>query len=52
MKAAAEFLSKAVKPVMVAGPKLRMAKASDAFVELADTYLFSGPIFNDYSFIS
>ncbi|CAN6482732.1 unnamed protein product [Victoria cruziana] len=34
--AAAEFLNKAVKPVMVGGPKLRVAKAQDAFVELAD----------------
>ncbi|XP_024975461.1 pyruvate decarboxylase 1 isoform X2 [Cynara cardunculus var. scolymus] len=34
--AAAEFLNKAVKPVMVAGPKMRVAKASGAFVELAD----------------
>nr|CAB3459057.1 unnamed protein product [Digitaria exilis] len=29
------FLDSAVKPVMVAGPKLRVAKAGDAFVELA-----------------
>ncbi|KAL7227526.1 hypothetical protein ACSBR1_022391 [Camellia fascicularis] len=36
VEAAAEFLNKAVKPVLVAGPKLRVAKASDAFVELAD----------------
>lgn len=36
VEAAAEFLNKAVKPVMVGGPKLRVAKASDAFVELAD----------------
>lgn len=36
VEATAEFLSKAVKPVMVGGPKLRVAKASDAFVELAD----------------
>ncbi|KAK9699171.1 hypothetical protein RND81_08G157100 [Saponaria officinalis] len=93
VEAAAEFLNKAVKPVMVAGPNLRVAKACDAFVELidacgyatammpsakglvpehhshfigtywgavstafcgeivesADTYLFAGPIFNDYS---
>lgn len=34
--AAAEFLNKAVKPVLVAGPKMRVAKASDAFVHLAD----------------
>nr|AWD32146.1 pyruvate decarboxylase [Selenicereus undatus] len=93
VEAAAEFLNKAVKPVMVGGPKLRVAKASEAFVDLADAsgyamavmpsgkglvpeqhphfigtywgavstafcaeivesadaYLFSGPIFNDYS---
>ncbi|CAL5420362.1 unnamed protein product [Camellia sinensis] len=36
VEAAAEFLNKAVKPVLVAGPKLRVAKASSAFVELAD----------------
>ncbi|KAK4759384.1 hypothetical protein SAY87_022515 [Trapa incisa] len=34
--AAAEFLNKAVKPVMVGGPKLRVSNATDAFVELAD----------------
>ncbi|KAJ4978856.1 hypothetical protein NE237_009636 [Protea cynaroides] len=34
--AAVEFLHKAVKPVMVGGPKLRVAKACEAFVELAD----------------
>lgn len=33
---AAEFLNKAVKPVLVGGPKLRVAKARDAFVQLAD----------------
>ncbi|CAI8601020.1 unnamed protein product [Vicia faba] len=93
VEAAAEFLNKAVKPVLVAGPKIRVAKASEAFTELADksayayavmpsakglvpenhphfigtfwgavstsfcaeivesadTYLFAGPIFNDYS---
>lgn len=93
VEAAAEFLNKGVKPVLVGGPKLRVAKACDAFVELADacgyalsvmpsakglvpehhphfigtywgavstafcaeivestdTYLFAGPIFNDYS---
>lgn len=32
----AEFLNKAVKPVLVAGPKLRVAKAQQAFVELAN----------------
>ncbi|KAL7611585.1 hypothetical protein Lser_V15G06374 [Lactuca serriola] len=37
IEAAAEFLNKAVKPVMVAGPKLRVAKACDEFVELADS---------------
>nr|CAD1841907.1 unnamed protein product [Ananas comosus var. bracteatus] len=36
VEAAAEFLNKAVKPVLVGGPKLRVAKASKAFVELAD----------------
>ncbi|KAM3373950.1 pyruvate decarboxylase 2-like [Capsicum galapagoense] len=35
--AAVAFLSKAVKPVMIGGPKLRAAKACDAFVELADS---------------
>lgn len=34
--ATAEFLNKAVKPVLVAGPKLRAPKAQQAFVELAD----------------
>lgn len=36
VEATAAFLSKAVKPVLVGGPKLRVAKACDAFVELAD----------------
>ncbi|KAJ9693991.1 hypothetical protein PVL29_009793 [Vitis rotundifolia] len=36
VEAAAAVLNKAVKPVMVGGPKLRVAKASEAFVELAD----------------
>nr|DAD26274.1 TPA_asm: hypothetical protein HUJ06_027742 [Nelumbo nucifera] len=36
VEATAEFLNKAVKPVMVGGPKLRVAKASDALVELAN----------------
>ncbi|XP_027338096.1 pyruvate decarboxylase 2-like [Abrus precatorius] len=31
-----EFLNKAVKPVMVGGPKLRMAKACDAFMEMVN----------------
>lgn len=33
---ALDFLNKAVKPVLVGGPKLRVAQACDAFVELAD----------------
>ncbi|CAL5351526.1 unnamed protein product [Camellia sinensis] len=37
VEAAVEFLNKAVKPVLVAGPKLRVAKASNAFVELANS---------------
>lgn len=36
VEAAAEFLNKAVKPVMVGGPKLRVANAQQAFVELTD----------------
>lgn len=36
VEATAAFLNKAVKPVMVGGPKLRVAKACKAFVELAD----------------
>lgn len=36
VEAAAEFLNKAVKPVLVGGPKLRVSKASKAFSELAD----------------
>ncbi|XP_075637901.1 pyruvate decarboxylase 1-like [Castanea sativa] len=36
LEAAAKFLDKAVKPVLVGGPKLRVANATDAFVELAD----------------
>ena len=36
VEATAEFLNKAVKPVMVGGPKMRVAKACQAFVELAD----------------
>ncbi|KAL5575289.1 hypothetical protein UlMin_016988 [Ulmus minor] len=34
--AAAEFLNKAVKVVIVGGPKLRVAKAQKAFIELVD----------------
>lgn len=30
------FLGKAVKPVLVGGPKIRVAKAQQAFVQLAD----------------
>jgi pyruvate decarboxylase len=37
VEAAAEFLNKAVKPVLVGGPKLRVAKACQEFVELADS---------------
>ncbi|KAL6203441.1 hypothetical protein ACLB2K_027141 [Fragaria x ananassa] len=36
VEAVAAFLNKAVKPVMVGGPKLRVAKAHEAFIELAD----------------
>ncbi|KAF8012944.1 hypothetical protein BT93_I0953 [Corymbia citriodora subsp. variegata] len=36
VEAAAKFLNKAVKPVMVGGPKLRVAKASEAFLGLAN----------------
>ncbi|WRX24036.1 Thiamine pyrophosphate enzyme [Theobroma cacao] len=36
VEATAEFLNKAVKPVLVGGPKLRVAKACEAFVNLAD----------------
>uniref|UniRef100_A0ACD5Z291 Uncharacterized protein n=1 Tax=Avena sativa TaxID=4498 RepID=A0ACD5Z291_AVESA len=36
LQATVEFLNKAVKPVMVAGPNLRVAKAGAAFEELAD----------------
>ncbi|CAN7037135.1 unnamed protein product [Brassica oleracea var. botrytis] len=36
VEATLEFLNKAVKPVIVGGVKLRVAKASDAFVDLAD----------------
>ncbi|KAM7262968.1 hypothetical protein ACFE04_000651 [Oxalis oulophora] len=39
VEAAAEFLNKAVKPVLVGGPKLRVSHASEAFVELADACL-------------
>ncbi|CAO2174707.1 unnamed protein product [Urochloa humidicola] len=36
VEAAAAFLNKAVKPVLVGGPKMRVSKACKAFVELAD----------------
>ncbi|XVF68490.1 hypothetical protein PTKIN_Ptkin11bG0006700 [Pterospermum kingtungense] len=36
VEATAAFLNKAVKPVIIGGPKLRVAKATEAFVELAD----------------
>ncbi|WRX24037.1 hypothetical protein QQP08_016524 [Theobroma cacao] len=36
VEATAESLNKAVKPVSVGGPKLRVAKACEAFVKLAD----------------
>ncbi|KAL1819135.1 hypothetical protein ACET3Z_014004 [Daucus carota] len=36
VEATAEFLNKAVKPVLIGGPKMRVAKACEVFVELAD----------------
>lgn len=36
VEAAADFLNKAVKPVMVGGPKIRVAKAREAFAAVAD----------------
>lgn len=36
VEATVNFLNKAVKPVLVGGPKIRVAKAGEAFVELAD----------------
>ncbi|XP_038987144.1 pyruvate decarboxylase 1-like [Phoenix dactylifera] len=36
VEATAEVLNKAVKPVLVAGPRLRVAKAQQAFVEVAN----------------
>ena len=36
MEASAELLNKVVKPVLVCGPKIRVAKAGEAFLELAD----------------
>lgn len=37
MEATSKFLNEAVKPVMVGGPRLRMANACAAFMEMADT---------------
>jgi pyruvate decarboxylase len=36
VEATVEFLGKSVKPVLVGGPKIRVAKAGNAFVELAE----------------
>ncbi|KAK6935708.1 Thiamine pyrophosphate enzyme, C-terminal TPP-binding [Dillenia turbinata] len=36
VEATVAFLDKAVKPVMVGGPKLRVSKAREAFIKLAD----------------
>ncbi|URD78867.1 Thiamine pyrophosphate enzyme, central domain [Musa troglodytarum] len=36
VEATVDFLNKAVKPVLVGGPKIRVAKSGKAFVELAD----------------
>ncbi|XP_010279075.1 PREDICTED: pyruvate decarboxylase 1-like [Nelumbo nucifera] len=36
VEATADLLNKAVKPIIVGGPKLRVAKAQKAFVELVD----------------
>lgn len=36
VEATAAFLNKAVKPVIIGGPKLRVTKSRQAFVELAD----------------
>ncbi|KAJ0267082.1 Pyruvate decarboxylase 2 [Hirschfeldia incana] len=41
VEAAAEFLNKAVKLVLVGRTKMRVAKAADAFVELADASGYS-----------
>ncbi|CAA6669308.1 unnamed protein product [Spirodela intermedia] len=48
VQAAADFLNKAVKPVMVGGPKLRVAKATEAFVELADTSGYAVSVHRNY----
>ena len=39
VEATVQFLNKAVKPVLVGGPKLRVAKAQKAFVDLVDAPL-------------
>jgi pyruvate decarboxylase len=36
VEATVQFLNKAVKPVLVSGPKLRVAKAQKAFIDLVD----------------
>jgi pyruvate decarboxylase len=36
VEATVQFLNKAVKPVLVGGPKLRVAKAQKAFIDLVD----------------
>ena len=41
IKSASAFLKKAVKPVLVGGPNLRVAKAQNAFVRLADASEFA-----------
>ena len=41
VEAAAEFLNKSVKPVLVGGPRLRVARAGEAFVELAEASGFA-----------
>ncbi|OIW01555.1 hypothetical protein TanjilG_10837 [Lupinus angustifolius] len=50
VEAAADFLNKAVKPVLVGGPKLRVAKASDAFVDLADASVGDISYYDRYEF--
>jgi pyruvate decarboxylase len=37
VEAAADFLNKAVKPMMVGGPKFRVAKAKKAFAGIAES---------------
>ncbi|KAK1268687.1 Pyruvate decarboxylase 1 [Acorus gramineus] len=52
--AAAEFLNKAVKPVIIGGPRLRVSKAQEAFVALADAcgYPVQGMLSGDSAVIS